>query len=137
MMISVENSDLLDVFDGHRRLLFSVAYQMLGSVADAEDAVQDAWLRWSATDRDDVAEPRAYLVRVVTRLALDRMDSARARRESYVGPWLPEPLLTGRVAVAAAPAPADPTASAELGEQVSMALLVVLETLSPAERAVF
>lgn len=130
-------SDLFDVFDRHRRLLFSVAYQMLGSVADAEDAVQDAWLRWSAADRDDVAEPRAYLVRVVTRLALDRMDSARARRESYVGPWLPEPLLTGRDAVAAAPAPADPTAAAELGEQVSMALLVVLETLSPAERAVF
>ena len=98
-------SDLLDVFDRHRRLLFSVAYQMLGSVADAEDAVQDAWLRWSAADRDDVAEPRAYLVRVVTRLALDRMDSARARRESYVGPWLPEPLLTGRDTVAAAPAP--------------------------------
>jgi RNA polymerase sigma-70 factor (TIGR02957 family) len=130
-------TDLLDVFDHHRRLLFSVAYQMLGSVADAEDAVQDAWLRWSAADRDDVAEPRSYLVRVVTRLALDRMDSARARRESYVGPWLPEPLLTGRDAVAAAPAPADPTAAAELGEQVSMALLVVLETLSPAERAVF
>lgn len=130
-------SDLLDVFDRHRRLLFSVAYQMLGSVADAEDAVQDAWLRWSAGDRDDVADPRAYLVRVVTRLALDRLDSARARRESYVGPWLPEPLLTGRDTVAAAPAPADPTAAAELGEQVSMALLVVLETLSPAERAVF
>ncbi len=128
---------VLDVFDRHRRLLFSVAYQMLGSVADAEDAVQDAWLRWSADDRDDVAEPRAYLVRVVTRLALDRLDSARARRESYVGPWLPEPLLTGWDTVAAAPAPADPTAAAELGEQVSMALLVVLETLSPAERAVF
>ncbi len=128
-------SDLLDVFDRHRRLLFSVAYQMLGSVADAEDAVQDAWLRWSAAGRDDVAEPQAYLVRVVTRLVLDRMHSARARRESYVGPWLPEPLLTHPVA--AAPAPADPTAAAELGEQVSMALLVVLETLSPAERAVF
>ncbi|SDF88369.1 RNA polymerase sigma-70 factor, ECF subfamily [Blastococcus aurantiacus] len=130
-------SDLLDVFDQHRRLLFSVAYQMLGSVADAEDAVQDAWLRWSAGDRDDVADPRAYLVRVVSRLALDRLDSARTRRESYVGPWLPEPLLTGRDTVAAGPAPTDPTAAAELGEQVSMALLVVLETLSPAERAVF
>ena len=128
-------TDVLGVFDRHRRLLFSVAYQMLGSVTDAEDAVQDAWLRWSADDRDDVAEPRAYLVRVVTRLALDRLDSARARRESYVGPWLPEPLLTHPVA--AAPAPADPTAAAELVEQVSMALLVVLETLSPAERAVF
>ena len=128
-------TDVLGVFDRHRRLLFSVAYQMLGSVTDAEDAVQDAWLRWSAADRDDVADPRAYLVRVVTRLALDRLDSARARRESYVGPWLPEPLLTHPVA--AAPAPADPTAAAELVEQVSMALLVVLETLSPAERAVF
>lgn len=128
-------TDVLGVFDRHRRLLFSVAYQMLGSVADAEDAVQDAWLRWAADDRDDVADPRAYLVRVVTRLALDRLDSARARRESYVGPWLPEPLLTHPVA--AAPAPVDPTAAAELGEQVSMALLVVLETLSPAERAVF
>lgn len=130
-------TDVLGVFDAHRRLLFSVAYQMLGSVADAEDAVQDAWLRWSAAARDDVADPRAYLVQVITRLALDRLDSARARRESYVGPWLPEPLLTGRESVAAAPAPADPMAAAELGEEVSLALLVVLETLSPAERAVF
>jgi RNA polymerase sigma-70 factor (TIGR02957 family) len=130
-------SDVLGVFDAHRRLLFSVAYQMLGSVADAEDTVQDAWLRWSSADRDDVADPRAYLVQVTTRLAIDRSGSARARRESYVGPWLPEPLLTGRDAVAAAPAPADPTDAAELGEQVSMAVLVVLETLTPAERAVF
>ncbi|MGY1753161.1 RNA polymerase sigma-70 factor [Blastococcus sp. SYSU D01042] len=130
-------SALLDDFDRHRRLLFSVAYRMLGSVADAEDVVQDAWLRWSAADREDVADPRAYLVQVTTRLAIDRSVSARARRESYVGPWLPEPLLTGRDAVTAAPAPADPTAAAELGEEVSLALLVVLETLSPAERAVF
>ncbi|WP_040338496.1 RNA polymerase sigma-70 factor [Candidatus Blastococcus massiliensis] len=130
-------SDVLDVFGRHRRLLFSVAYQMLGSVADAEDAVQDAWLRWSAAERSDVADPRAYLVQVITRLALDRLDSARARRESYVGPWLPEPLLTGRQTVAAGPAPAEPTDVAELGEQLSLALLVVLETLSPAERAVF
>lgn len=130
-------SDVLGAFDAQRRLLFSVAYQMLGSVADAEDTVQDAWLRWSAADRDDVVDPRAYLVQVVTRLALDRLDSARARRESYVGPWLPEPLLTGRQPIAAGPGPADPTAAAELGEQVSLALLVVLETLSPAERAVF
>ncbi len=130
-------NDLLGVFDRHRRLLFTVAYQMLGSVADAEDTVQDAWLRWSAADRDDVADPRAYLVQVTTRLAIDRSGSARARRESYVGPWLPEPLLTGSDPVAAAPAPADPPAAAELGEQVSLAVLVVLETLSPAERAVF
>ena len=119
----------LAAFDRHRRLLFTVAYQMLGSVADAEDVVQDAWLRWSAADRDDVADPKAYLVRTTSRLALDRLGSARSRRETYVGPWLPEPLVTG-----AAP---DPGEVVELGEQVSLALLVVLETLSPLERAVF
>jgi len=130
-------TDPLAAFDRHRRLLFTVAYQMLGSVADAEDVVQDAWLRWSAADRSDVLDERAYLVRIASRLALDRMDSARARRESYVGPWLPEPLLTGSTPVAAAPQEAQPEDAAELGEQVSLALLVVLETLSPAERAVF
>jgi RNA polymerase sigma-70 factor (ECF subfamily) len=119
----------LEAFDRHRRLLFRVAYQMLGSVADAEDAVQDAWLRWSAADRADVEDPRAYLVRITSRLALDRLGAARTRRETYVGPWLPEPLLTD-----AAP---DPGEAVELGEQVSLALLVVLETLSPLERAVF
>jgi RNA polymerase sigma-70 factor (TIGR02957 family) len=124
-------------FDRHRRLLFSVAYQMLGSVADAEDVVQDAWLRWSAADRGDVADERAYLVQVVTRLALDRLGSARARRETYVGPWLPEPLLTGHAPVGSGPAAAEPENAVELGEQVSLALLVVLETLSPTERAVF
>jgi RNA polymerase sigma-70 factor (TIGR02957 family) len=124
-------------FDRHRRLLFTVAYQMLGSVADAEDVVQDTWLRWSAADRSGVADERAYLVQITTRLALDRMDSARSRRESYVGPWLPEPLLTGGGTVAAAPPAPGPDEAAELGEQVSLALLVVLETLSPAERAVF
>jgi RNA polymerase sigma-70 factor (TIGR02957 family) len=127
----------LPAFDRHRRLLFGVAYQMLGSVADAEDVVQDAWLRWSAADRGDVVDQRAYLVQVATRLALDRLGSARARRESYVGPWLPEPLLTGQGAVAAAPPAPGPDEAAELGERVSLALLVVLETLSPAERAVF
>ena len=126
-----------DVFAAHRRLLFSVAYQMLGSVADAEDVVQDAWLRWSAAGREDVADPRAYLVQIASRLALDRLGSARARRESYVGPWLPEPIMTGNRTVASGPAPADPTEAAEVGEQVSLAMLVVLETLSPAERAVF
>ena len=127
----------LDVFDRYRRLLFTVAYQMLGSVADAEDVVQDSWLRWSAADRSDVVDVRAYLVRITSRLALDRMDSARVRRESYVGPWLPEPLLTGGVPVASAPQGPEPEDAAELGEQVSLALLVVLETLSPSERAVF
>jgi RNA polymerase sigma-70 factor (TIGR02957 family) len=122
---------LLESFDRHRRLLFTVAYQMLGSVADAEDVVQDTWLRWSAADRGDVVDERAYLVRIASRLALDRLRSARSRRETYVGPWLPEPLVTEP---AAEPDPAD---AAELGEQVSLALLVVLETLSPVERAVF
>jgi len=120
------------VFDRHRRLLFTVAYQMLGSVADAEDVVQDAWLRWSAADRDDVVDPKAYLVRITTRLALDRLGAARTRRETYVGPWLPEPLLTD-----AASGEPGPEEAAELGEQVSLAMLVVLETLSPVERAVF
>ena len=130
-------ADPLAAFEQHRRLLFTVAYQMLGSVADAEDVVQDAWLRWSAADRTSVADPRAYLVRITSRLALDRLGSARSRRESYVGPWLPEPLLTGGAPVAGAAPPPDPDDAAALGEQVSLALLVVLETLSPAERAVF
>ena len=116
-------------FDRHRRLLFTVAYQMLGSVADAEDVVQDTWLRWSAADRTDVVDPRAYLVRVTSRLALDRLGAARTRRETYVGPWLPEPLLTDDAR--------GPEQAAELGEEVSLAVLVVLETLSPTERAVF
>ncbi|MGY1617725.1 RNA polymerase sigma-70 factor [Geodermatophilus sp. SYSU D00691] len=126
-------SDPLEAFDRHRRLLFTVAYEMLGSVADAEDTVQDTWLRWSAADRDDVVDERAYLVRIATRLALDRLRSARAQRETYVGPWLPEPLLTG----AEADPRHDPAEAAELGEEVSLAVLVVLETLSPVERAVF
>ena len=130
-------ADPLAAFEQHRRLLFTVAYQLLGSVADAEDVVQDTWLRWSATDRADVADPRAYLVRIASRLALDRLGSARSRRESYVGPWLPEPLLTASSPVASAAPPPDPDDAAALGDQVSLALLVVLETLSPAERAVF
>ena len=116
-----------DVFEEHRRLLFSTAYRMLGSVADAEDIVQDAWLRWADTDQTTVEHPKAYLVRTVTNLSLNRLNSARARRESYVGPWLPEPLLTS-------PDVAD---SAELAESVSMAMMIVRETLSPLERAVF
>ncbi|MEW2352666.1 RNA polymerase sigma-70 factor [Spirillospora sp. NPDC029432] len=114
-------------FEEHRGLLFAVAYRMLGTAADAEDTVQDAWLRWSAADRSGVDDPQAYLVRITTNLALDRLRSARAQRETYVGPWLPEPMLT---------AP-DVAEDAELSESVSMAMLVVLETLSPLERAVF
>jgi RNA polymerase sigma-70 factor (ECF subfamily) len=100
---------------------------MLGTAADAEDVVQDAWLRWSAADRTDVADPRAYLVRITSNLTLDRLRSARAQRESYVGPWLPEPVLTTL----------DAAEDVEMAESVSMAMLVVLETLTPLERAVF
>ncbi|MEU1229175.1 RNA polymerase sigma-70 factor [Streptomyces sp. NPDC005828] len=117
----------LEDFTTHRRLLFATAYRMLGSVADAEDVLQDAWLTWSRTERGPVANARAYLVRTVTNLSLNRLTSARATRESYVGPWLPEPLLT---------AP-DLMEGAEVADSVSMALLVVLESLSPVERAVF
>jgi RNA polymerase sigma-70 factor (ECF subfamily) len=116
-----------DIFTEHRPLLFSVAYRMTGSVADAEDIVQDAWLRWSATDESAVRAPVPYLVKTVTNLALNEMTSARARRESYVGPWLPEPLLTSP----------DAAEEAEMAESVSLAMLVVLESLSPLERAVF
>ena len=115
------------VFDEHRGLLISVAYRVLGSVTDAEDAVQEAWLRWSGVDHSAVEDPRAFLVRVTTRLAIDRLRRAKARRESYVGPWLPEPILTRQ----------DPAEDAAMAESVSMAMLVVLETLSPLERAVF
>jgi len=118
-----------EVFEAHRDLMFAVAYRMLGSIADAEDAVQDAWLRWSAEPRADVASPRAYLSRVIANTALNRLRSARARREAYVGPWLPEPLLTD--------VGPDATERAELAESVSLAMLVVLESLTPDERAVF
>ena len=115
------------VFDEHRGLLVSVAYRILGSVSDAEDAVQEAWLRWSGVDHSEIADPRAFLMRVTTRLAIDRLRRAKARRESYVGPWLPEPILTRQ----------DAAEDAAMAESVSMAMLVVLETLSPLERAVF
>jgi RNA polymerase sigma-70 factor (TIGR02957 family) len=118
---------MTDVFTEHRDLLFAVAYRMTGSVADAEDIVQDAWLRWSATDGDTVRAPVPYLVKTVTNLAINEMTSARARRETYVGPWLPEPLLIS----------ADASEEVEMAESVSMAMLVVLESLSPLERAVF
>ena len=119
--------DAAGVFDEHRGLLVSVAYRILGSVTDAEDAVQEAWLRWSGVDQSGVNDPRAFLVRVTTRLAIDRLRRAKARRETYVGPWLPEPILTRN----------DVAEDAAMAESVSMALLVVLETLSPLERAVF
>jgi RNA polymerase sigma-70 factor (TIGR02957 family) len=118
-----------EVFEAHRGLMFAIAYRMLGTIADAEDAVQDAWLRWSAASRADVADPRAYLARIVTNTALNRLRSVRSRREAYVGPWLPEPLLTE--------AGPDAAERAELAESVSVAMLVVLESLTPEERAVF
>ncbi|MEW9533258.1 RNA polymerase sigma-70 factor [Microbispora sp. NPDC049125] len=116
-----------DVFTEHRGLLTGVAYRILGSVADAEDVVQEAWLRWADVDASAVADPKAYLVRVTTNLSIDRLRRAQARREAYVGPWLPEPIVTSP----------DAAERAELAETVEMALLVVLETLSPLERAVF
>ena len=121
-----------DVFEDHRSLLTGVAYRMLGRVADAEDVVQEAWLRWSGADREAVREPRGYLVRITTRLAIDRLRQAQARHESYVGPWLPEPIATdfGHTVP-------DTAERAVLVESVSLAVLVVLESLSPLERAVF
>jgi RNA polymerase sigma-70 factor (TIGR02957 family) len=116
-----------DPFVTHRSLLFTVAYEMLGSAADAEDVVQETWLRWAGVDHAEVREPRAYLVRIVTRQALNRMRTLARRREDYVGEWLPEPLLTSP----------DIAEDVELAESVSIAMLTVLETLAPAERAVF
>jgi len=116
-----------DPFVTHRSLLFTVAYEMLGSAADAEDVLQESWLRWAAVDHDTVQEPRAYLVRIVTRQALNHLRTVSRRREEYVGEWLPEPLLTS-------PDVAD---DVELAENLSIAMLTVLETLGPAERAVF
>ncbi|MGY1434115.1 RNA polymerase sigma factor SigJ [Streptomyces reniochalinae] len=130
------SADATEVFQGHRPVLFGVAYRMLGRVADAEDVVQEAWLRWSAADRAQVREPRGYLVRVTTRLALDRLRQVRSRREAYVGSWLPEPLVTD-LAPAAAREHQDGAERAMRAESVSVALLVVLESLSPLERAVF
>jgi RNA polymerase sigma-70 factor (TIGR02957 family) len=123
-------TDRLDLFVAHRSLLFTVAYEMIGSAADAEDVVQDAWLRWSdlgAGARAGVRDPRAYLVRTVTRQALNRLRALSRRREDYVGEWLPEPLLTVP----------DVAEDVELAESVSIAMLTVLESLTPVERAVF
>ena len=116
-----------EAFLAHRNLLFTIAYEMLGSAADAEDVLQETWLRWAGVDLDTVENQRAYLVRIATRQTLGRLRTLGRRKESYVGPWLPEPLLT---------AP-DVAEDIELAENVSMAMLLVLETLTPTERAVF
>jgi RNA polymerase sigma-70 factor, ECF subfamily len=122
-------------FEPHRRYLVGLAYRMLGSVAEAEDVAQDAFLRWNAADRDSVSEPRAFLARTASRLCLDRMKSARAHREHYVGTWLPEPVIDAPIG--GAPATGDPGRAASLAEDVSYALLMTLERLSPLERAAF
>jgi len=116
-----------EAFVAHRNLLFTVAYELLGSATDAEDVLQETWLRWSNVDLDTVRDQRAYLVRIATRQALTRLRAIGRRQESYVGPWLPEPLLT---------AP-DVAEDVELADSVSIAMLLVLETLGPIERAVF
>ncbi|WP_141576753.1 RNA polymerase sigma-70 factor [Actinomadura sp. WMMA1423] len=116
-----------EAFVAHRNLLFTVAYEMLGSAADAEDVLQETWLRWVEVDLAQVRDRRAYLVRVTTRQALNRLRTMARRKEAYVGPWLPEPLLTSP----------DVAEDVELAESMSMALMLVLETLSPTERAVF
>ncbi|WRZ26211.1 RNA polymerase sigma-70 factor [Streptomyces sp. NBC_00243] len=119
--------NVTQAFVAHRNLLFTVAYEMLGSAADAEDVLQETWLRWVGVDPDTVRDQRAYLVRITTRQALSHLRTLGRRKESYVGPWLPEPLLT---------AP-DVAEDVELADSVSMAMLLVLETLAPTERAVF
>ncbi|MFI9589140.1 RNA polymerase sigma factor SigJ [Nonomuraea sp. NPDC052265] len=118
---------MTDVFAGHRELLFSIVYNMLGSVSDTEDVLQETWLSWSSRDPDEIGNPRAYLVRIAVNQALAHQSALRRRRETYVGPWLPEPLVTD----------ADGAEEVVRGESVSLALLVVLETLTPLERAVF
>jgi RNA polymerase sigma-70 factor (ECF subfamily) len=118
-----------DVFERHRPLLFSVAYRMLGSASDAEDVLQDAWLRYRRADRSTVRSPKAFATTIVTRLCLDRLKSARASREEYVGPWLPEPVLSSEVD--------GPDTVLQRAESVTLAFLVLLEQLSPEERAAF
>jgi len=120
-------SEATDAFVAHRNLLFTVAYEILGSATDAEDVLQETWLRWVGVDLDEVRDHRAYLVRITTRQSLNRLRTLQRRKEEYVGQWLPEPLLTSP----------DVAEDVLLAESVSMALMVVLEALSPTERAVF
>lgn len=117
----------LDTFQSIRPRLFGIAYRMLGTATEADDVLQDAWLRWQGTDRSAVREPAAFLATTVTRLAINALESARARRETYIGPWLPEPVDTT----------ADPTLGAERAEAMSLAVLLLLERLTPGERAAF
>lgn len=119
--------DAVDVFAAQRRRLFGIAYRMLGTVADAEDIVQDTWIRWQNTDRAQVAEPAAFLATIATRLSINVLQSAHTRRETYIGPWLPEPVNTD----------ADPALGAERAEALQFAILLTLEKLTPTERAAY
>jgi RNA polymerase sigma-70 factor (ECF subfamily) len=119
--------DALAVFEAVRRRLFGIAYRMLGSATEAEDIVQETWLRWQGTDRSVVQDPPAFLATAATRLAINTLQSARARRETYIGPWLPEPVDTSN----------DPTLGAERAEALEIAVLVMLERLTPTERAAY
>lgn len=126
-----ESEPLLDeamaVFDVHRRRLFGIAYRMLGTVSDAEDMVQETWIRWQGADRSGIREPTAFLATVITRLSINALQSARSRRETYIGPWLPEPVNTED----------DPALGAEKREALQYAVLLLLEKLSPPERAAY
>ena len=123
------SNDATMTFEQHRSTLVGAAYRILGSRSDAEDVVQEAWIRWSGVDHDTIDEPRAFLLTVTTRLALNRLRQLATRKESYVGPWLPEPVATDPHG--------DGEAAAQLADEVSMAMLIVLESLSPLERAAF
>src|SRR5438309_8750944 len=125
---SAEDSIRMATFDQYRSLLFSIAYRMLGSVADAEDILQDTFIRWQQSGNDDIRSPRAFLVTIVSRLCINHLQSARARREEYVGEWLPEPIVTDLGS--------DPFGMMKIDESLSMAFLLLLERLTPVERAV-
>ena len=125
--VCTELDDALTTFDAHRRRLFGVAYRMLSTVADAEDIVQEAWIRWQNTDRSKVHEPVAFLTTIVTRLSINVLQSSRVRRETYIGPWLPEPVNTED----------DPALGAERAEALQFAILLTLEKLTPTERAAY
>ena len=129
MSFTTAMSNQSDSFEPYRRRLLGLAYRMLGSMADAEDAVQETYLRWHGADRDKVSEPKAFLMTTTTRICLDMLTSARARHEEYVGPWLPEPIFDT--------AALTPDSRAELAEDLSIALLLTLDKLSPLERAAF
>jgi len=127
--MNAETSIMLATFDQYRGLLFSIAYRMLGSVADAEDILQEAFIRWQQSQREEIRSPRAFLVTIVSRLCVNHLQSARVQREQYVGQWLPEPIVTG--------SEGDPLGIIRIDESLSMAFLVLLERLTPVERAVF